>query len=1232
MNHSYRKQGRLPAVLAASLLFLCLLPGTSARAEELTPSIPEETYTSTLPLETEEIIESTIQDTIEDSVKDDADDTTKEAAGFDTETKTGTELSSQTENSGFDPAAESLDAALTFWYPVSLEDILPTDILAITITNGSQTWALSWESTEFSAPKAIPVRLEGGGMRSCDAGLNWQLERTKDGLILRPENTQVQLYTDNGDDALRVSGLGSPYWISAGDTLSHPYTGRFLCVDPIQEIWCALLEPEPGQTLAFWRQERCGYVTATPAGGALSLGETVSLSCGSTEGEIYWASSYDGVSYSGFQRYEQPIVMEMDSLYIKAYATAPDMPASPEAVFHYVRTPEAEEKPDWDLPFHCYFGLLHAHTNISDGQSSVEDTFAYAAGMEGLNFFAVTDHSNSFQNASAGQIHQDGSAVSEDWARGKAAAKSMSGSGFLGLFGYEMSWPPGKNLGHIGTFATPGWQSWKQAEFASLKQYYQTLGTVPGSIGQFNHPDEFFGNCEEFAHYCAAYDHHMNLLEIGSEDGLQAFPAYTQALDLGWHVAPTASLASRDSHWTGTTRTVLLAPELTEEALYTAMRQRRAYATDDSDLEIYFTLNGAPMGSVLPILEDLEVSAFLSDSTDGAIGLVEVIAEGSKAVASQLVDTPWAELQFSVPAGHPYYYLRITQADGDIAVTAPVWLDDFQDLGVSDFRAGTPLAVQGENVKLTASLFNEETVPFSVTDISLYAGDQLVSTFSDAIVLAPGESRDWMVSYTPPQPGTIQLRLLVTGTVLEETRSYEKTLTLRCHAIQQVGDILIDGSHKNVGLDELSRFLSIAGEADMRVNLFTEGVPSEGKLLLIPPPREALDEAFVEGVNEFLKNGGSLLVFGTGSDNRLQNHLLQDIGSSLRFGGRIADSSTAARYQKDSPWSAGISPKSPYYHHDGCLADSGNGSWLVKNASGRALLSYEKTSSGGFIFACGSLFLADDAMPEPWNKWDPASANQQILEAILNIHRETLPLSTIRDARGGKAGDIFRIQGYATTGTVNPGNTFPGTLCLQDDTGGIPIVDFTDKGIPVGAPLEAVGRWEERDGNPVLALIDYQLLPGNYYRYVPKTLPCRSVMDFGERGGQLLQAEGTVTALTLTEDGKGIARLTLKDMWGGYAEVVIGEGIFSGSRGTNTLASQIQVGRTVRAMGILYLEDGQPVLRVRNCEEVVYVPPLPNRENPKTGDSHSDIFPLLVIACESVAFLVLMGRRRRKQR
>ena len=96
--------------------------------------------------------------------------------------------------------------------------------------------------------------------------------------------------------------------------------------------------------------------------------------------------------------------------------------------------------------------------------------------------------------------------------------------------------------------------------------------------------------------------------------------------------------------------------------------------------------------------------------------------------------------------------------------------------------------------------------------------------------------------------------------------------------------------------------------------------------------------------------------------------------------------------------------------------------------------------------------------------------------------------------------------------------------------------------------------------------------------------------------------EGECTEVRLSENGT-VSDIFLKDGSGNTAHVHIEDYIFSGATGENDLHRDIRKGRKIRAMGILHIdENGDPVIRVRNCEEVVYVPPRKIYINPKTGD------------------------------
>ena len=96
---------------------------------------------------------------------------------------------------------------------------------------------------------------------------------------------------------------------------------------------------------------------------------------------------------------------------------------------------------------------------------------------------------------------------------------------------------------------------------------------------------------------------------------------------------------------------------------------------------------------------------------------------------------------------------------------------------------------------------------------------------------------------------------------------------------------------------------------------------------------------------------------------------------------------------------------------------------------------------------------------------------------------------------------------------------------------------------------------------------------------------------------------------------------------GRTARILIEDDIRNGSDGENELHKKIRKARTVRAAGILHLDAfGEPVIRVRNCEEVVWVPPR-HYWNPKTGDLLPEI--ALPAMAMSLTVLLLLKKRRK---
>lgn len=1013
---------------------------------------------------------------------------------------------------------------------------------------------------------------------------------------------------------------------------------------------------EPGEVV-----ETSPSVTVLPEGGTIRAGEEITLTCEDESADIYYAVSADGVNYQPDALYAGPICFEKDfgTAYLKTYSIAGG--CEPGEVTRVIFTEE------FDLDWNLYFGQLHAHTDISNGAGSVEEAFQYASQVDGLDFFAVTDHSDSFDNADMGAIDADGADISADWAAGKQAAASVTNGDFVGLFGFEMTWPEDKQLGHISTFNTPGWQTRDQADFenvpTALENYYKALTSVPGSVSQFNHPDTVHGDFERFDHYSPQYDAAVSLLEVAGEDGVVDCEYYDLALDKGWHVAPTNNQNNHKGQWgdASDARTVVLAKDLTEESLYAAMKDRRVYATQDSDLAIFYELNGTVMGSILPKSEEAEITVFLSDPTDEAIGSVEVVADGGAVLVSEYVETPSQVLELSASSGHSYYYLRITQPDGDVAVTAPVWMDGYDDIGIESFTSDTLTPARDEKIGLTVELYNDESVDFAVESLSLYADETLVSTVSDLGEVAGMSMLDYTFSYAHPELGVTEFRVEAVGSVNGEKRTYEKTLSLSFHVPEQVKRIAVDASHGNSGVDELNRLKAIAAKVNIAVDILDGELPENSDLLLITAPAEALDEEFVENVRSFAENGGTVILCGQSDMGDLSLHtsgemnkLLEAMGATVRLNDDTAwdeennsgtpDAVSANVFNPGGDLTKSLKPEQTYTQRAGCTVNPGKGIWLVKgrdtthgvDADGdgqdtgenAVLLACEELANGGKVYVSGGLFLADDAMKEPDNIWKRVSGNQGIAEAVLGIE----PLVTIDEMRSGGDGEVFRIRGWAASGTSHPGNIFSKTIYLQDDTGGVALVPFTKNGIEVGTPLEAVGQKTIQDGNVMLKIIDCEVLTERLYNYTPETTANEEAMDYDTNGGRLMQVEGKVTKVTYAVGGEEVSRITLKDGDGDFAEILIEDGIVSGADWVNDLASRVKKGRTVRAIGILHLDsDGTPVLRVRNCDEVVYVPPVPvslgSRRNPRTGDLIWIAVGVMVLS--GIGLAVLLRKKKR---
>ena len=847
-----------------------------------------------------------------------------------------------------------------------------------------------------------------------------------------------------------------------------------------------------------------------------------------------------------------------------------------------------------------YFGTLHSHSSLSDGAADPEA--CYRAAAEGMDFFGLTDNSVSFDNP--GSL-SDGSG-SLSWTAGKAAAAAATDTDFVGIFGFEMSW--GNGLGHISTFCTPGFVTWRQEDFFTfregLQNFYTALCAIPDAIGQFNHPGSFFGDFEDFGHWTEDADRAMALLEVKTADQSAAYSFYDQALAKGWHVAP----ANNDPAG----RTVIYAQTLTEEGLFDAIRNRRVYATEDTDLSVYYSMDGHQMGSRLKawqLGEEASILVTLSDPTD-AVGTVEVIGEQGVSLAQENSEDQWVTVEFSLPTDQRYYYIKVTQPDGDVAVTAPIWVEQEEYAGIHGLVSKTELPIRGHPVELELEVYCREDAMLTLAQVDVFVDGNLYQSFpvTDTLWL---NSITLPISLTLDDPGQRDISVTVTADLGGAARQYTAGLSLHLRMPETVTSVLIDGTHGNPGSFAQLSALAVENNIAVRTETveITEEMLENTSILVLPGPDAPYFEEFIHRICAYVGYGGTVL-FTNGNDH--SDQLLTFLGSTLRFGENNGEIRYVTDFVTTSSWCANLLPGQLYYGSGSvsALAES----WIVEG-----VLAVE-----GKIFAGSGPWLSDAALAEPKNLWEPPNANITIVKNILGSREVVLPLTPIADLRTWQEGQLHRIRGYVTA------NTFPGELYIQDDTGGVLAVNFPGQQLPLGTAVELQGILSHRGKNPVLEVISHKLPEVAMYRYLPAEGNFNDLLNNTLHSGDLVQAQGTVVSYVTDESG-AIRELVLENN-GQFAAVFIDEGIVSNSRGYNDLAERVEEGRIFRAIGLTYMRnDGVSVVRVRNCDEVVYVPVIryiwepAAPDNPRVGDSIG-IWVLAMFL--SAAVIPLLSKRR----
>ena len=621
------------------------------------------------------------------------------------------------------------------------------------------------------------------------------------------------------------------------------------------------------------------------------------------------------------------------------------------------RADEKETSKTWsftigEATFQRYFGQLHSHTQYSDGAGSLESALDYVKKLPdsaNVDFVAFTDHSNYFDKSGAanpeGALYDMTKATEysqQTWKSYKdavAAFNAENAGSMVAIAGFEMTWSGGP--GHINTFNTPGIVSRNNTTLnnktkdAGLQAYYKLLSQTEGvdSISQFNHPGTTFGNFIDFGYWDAVVDTRMYMVEVGNGEGQIGaggyYPSYEQyimALDKGWHVAPTNNQDNHKGRWgnANDARDVILTDDFSESGIYAALRARRMYATEDKNLELDYTVNGNMMGSIIDVPEKLnfEISFNDPDRTDSIAKVELVVNSGEVAYTwDSAADLTKGSVSVELAPEYTYYFVRVTEADGDLAVTAPVWVGESLKLGISKAECGTSTPVTDEELTITTTFFNSEAKPATIKSITYAIGGETIGTVTDPITLAASSTQDVEFKYTPTKARIMTVK--ITAVIEQDGKEYTftKDVTLDVLDASKLVYIGIDASHYNEYVagnykDSMGNFGELAAAYSVRTvtlktseELIAACGNSKYKAIILTAPSRRLEAAQADpktysteelnAIKTFNDNGGMVILAGW-SDNyenypiiqnnpdikhmaATQNEVLAKLGSSLRI-------------------------------------------------------------------------------------------------------------------------------------------------------------------------------------------------------------------------------------------------------------------------------------------------------------------------------------------------------------
>lgn len=345
--------------------------------------------------------------------------------------------------------------------------------------------------------------------------------------------------------------------------------------------------------------------------------------------------------------------------------------------------------------YNYFYGTLHAHSDYSDGDmdnicnGTGSPMCCYQIGDNAINFdfLGIADHN-----------HNEGPIMTPAfYASGIAEATASNNAGFVSMYGME--WGTISTGGHTTVYGINKLLGWNTSNYdiyvakGDYNSLFSLIASTPNAFATLCHPNSNdYGNIANTG-FNATYDNAIVGCAVRngpynstntsySDPSTSNFLSYwNNLLSKGYHLGPLIDMDNHNSNTMGRSsqgRTVVLASSLTRANVMDAFRSMRFYASDDYNLQVNFKVNSVfPMGSIVAQNINPTITVNATDVDGETITNIRIFygVPGSNSNPTVLTTSASSSLTYthSFSSGTYYYYAEITEADGNLAWTAPVW-------------------------------------------------------------------------------------------------------------------------------------------------------------------------------------------------------------------------------------------------------------------------------------------------------------------------------------------------------------------------------------------------------------------------------------------------------------------------------------------------------------------------------------------------------------------------------